>query len=259
MATTALAVQNWYESTLSGGINASDTTIGLNAVPTGTEGYLIIEPDSSTNREVIYYTSKTSNSVLLPSAGAGRGLDGTTAQSHSSGATVRMEITSSHWNALKDGTAFNGSGHCVQMAKTTTSAVATGTTVIPYDDTIPQNTEGDQYLSLTYTPKSASNRLVIESVVNLSNSNGTITGISALFQDSTADALAANCFFMLTATAQIQIKVVHEMAAGTTSPTTFKIRAGFSGAGTTTLNGQSGARRFGGTSYSYLIVREYIP
>lgn len=102
MATSALAVQNWFETTLSSSINASDTTISLNAVPTGTEGYLVIEPDSATNREVIYYTSKTSSTVLLPSALLGRGLDNTTAQSHSSGATVRMEITSGHFNALFD-------------------------------------------------------------------------------------------------------------------------------------------------------------
>lgn len=101
-ATSSLSVQNYFETTLSGSISASDTTIGVNAVPTGSEGYLIIEPDSSTNREVVYYTSKTSNSVVLTSALNGRGKDGTTAQSHASGATVRMQITSSHWLALQD-------------------------------------------------------------------------------------------------------------------------------------------------------------
>lgn len=121
MATSALAVQNWFETTLSGGINASDTDIGLNSVPTGTEGYLIIEPDGTTTREVIYYTSKTSNSVVLTSAANGRGVDGTTAQSHAAGATVRMQITSGYWNALQDGTALATSA--ITTAKVADSAI----------------------------------------------------------------------------------------------------------------------------------------
>lgn len=121
MATSALAVQNWFETTLSGGISASDTTIGLNSVPTGSEGYLIIEPDGTTTREVIYYTSKTSNSVVLTSAANGRGVDGTTAQSHSAGATVRMQITSGYWNALQDGTAIATSG--ITTAKVADGAI----------------------------------------------------------------------------------------------------------------------------------------
>jgi hypothetical protein len=106
-ATPNLTVQNWFETTLTSSISSTDTTIALNAVPTGTEGYLIIEPDSSTNREVIYYTSKTSGAVILPSLATGRGVDGTTAISHASGSTVRMEITSSFWKALQDGSALN--------------------------------------------------------------------------------------------------------------------------------------------------------
>lgn len=110
MATNALRTQNFFQTTLSSSISASDTTIPLNAVPTGTEGYLIIEPDSSTNREIIYYTSKTGSGVTLPSAGAGRGQDGTSAASHSSGATVKMHFVSAYWDALRDGSALaNGS------------------------------------------------------------------------------------------------------------------------------------------------------
>jgi hypothetical protein len=147
-------------------------------------------------------------------------------------------------------------GSVVQMASTSTSAVATGTTTIPYDDTIPQNTEGDQYLSLAFIPKSATNTLIIESTVALSNSTGTLSLISALFQDTTANALSAGIGFQLTATAQVPVVVYYSMTAATTSSTTFKIRAGASGAGTTTLNGQSGARRFGGVNYSFLKITE---
>lgn len=148
-------------------------------------------------------------------------------------------------------------GSVVQIDKSITSVVATGTTTIPYDDTIPQSTEGDQYLSLLYTPKSVSNILIIEVLLFLSNSAGTLSLIGALFQDSTANALATGIGFQLTATAQIPVFIRHVMTAGTTSATTFKVRAGASAAGTTTLNGQSGARRFGGTNYSSITITEY--
>ncbi len=104
MATKNLGWQNKYSTTLSSGISASDTTIPLTSVPTPTEGYLIIEPDSSTAWEEIYYTSKTGSEVVCPSVGAGRGQGGSTATSHSAGATVRMDTSAEMFEALQDGT-----------------------------------------------------------------------------------------------------------------------------------------------------------
>lgn len=106
MATPNLGFQNYFSTTLTSGITASDTTIYLNSLPTPSEGYLVIEPDSATNREIIYYTSKGANFVTLPSAGAGRGVGGTTAISHNSGSTVTMKVVAEHFEALQDGTAI---------------------------------------------------------------------------------------------------------------------------------------------------------
>lgn len=107
MATKNFAWQNFFETTLSSNISDSDTTIPLNTAPSGNEGVLIIEPDSATNREVIYYTSKSGSSVVLPSAVAGRGQDNTTAQSHTSGVTVAMNTSASMFKGLQDGTAMS--------------------------------------------------------------------------------------------------------------------------------------------------------
>ena len=106
MATPNLGFQNFYTTTLSSGITATDTTIYLNSLPTPTEGYLVIEPDSSTNKEIIYYTSKGANFVTLPSIAAGRGVGATTAVSHNSGVTCQMNVVAEHFEALQDGTAF---------------------------------------------------------------------------------------------------------------------------------------------------------
>lgn len=152
---------------------------------------------------------------------------------------------------------FTGSGISVQTVNTQTGAVATGATVMPYDDTMPQNTEGDQYMTLVVTPTNASNKLRIDVVLQASNS--TADGFSAaLFQDSTANALAAGSTFSEANVGNKQgiINFTHYMTAGTTSSTTFKVRAGSQSAGTLTFNGNSSARRFGGVSASSITITE---
>jgi hypothetical protein len=145
-----------------------------------------------------------------------------------------------------------------QMVKSSISA-ATGTTTIPLDNTKPQNTEGDQYVTLAITPLNASSTLIIDVRMLLSNdvaANHTL--IVALFQDSTADALAAvsqSCVQSGSATVSLR----HEMAAGTTSATTFKVRAGCGSAGTTRVNGAGGNSFFGGVAASSITIMEILP
>lgn len=146
-------------------------------------------------------------------------------------------------------------GDTVQVVNSQVTALATGTTIIPRDDTIPQITEGDQYLSLAITPTSASNTLIIDVVIALSNSANTEI-IAALFQDSTANALKAACSYNGALDATRTISFRHIMTAGTTSATTFRVRAGGANAGTTTLNGIAGARLFGGVAASSITITE---
>lgn len=108
MATPNLGFDNKYSSTLTSGIAAADTTIPLVSLPTASEGYLVIEPDSSTAWEEIYYTSKTGSAVVCPSAALGRGQGGSTATSHSQGATVREDSTAEMFEALQDATGMTG-------------------------------------------------------------------------------------------------------------------------------------------------------
>ncbi len=148
-------------------------------------------------------------------------------------------------------------GDVVQYVPNSDGAVATGTTVIPLDDTVPQNTEGDQYLSGVITPTSSINQLRIESVVNASHSTTNTQMTAALFQDAVANALAA----AFTGKPDVgagtaEIAVNHHMVAGSTSQITFKIRCGSSSAGTTTFNGKSGARLYGGVLASRLDIWE---
>lgn len=147
-------------------------------------------------------------------------------------------------------------GRLVQSVYNPTGATATGSTTIPLDDTVPQNTEGDQYLTQAITPISAANILAIEGRLCVGQSTDNVqTGI-ALFQDSTASALAAALEAASAANAMLNLSIYHEMLAGTTSATTFKLRAG-GASGAVRLNGQSG-RLYGGVVNSYLRVQEIM-
>jgi hypothetical protein len=130
---------------------------------------------------------------------------------------------------------------------------------MPIDDTIPQNTEGDQYMSLAITPKSAASTLVIEVVFNYSESSPDAV-TAALFQDSTANALAAAAGYVPSiGDVPNQINFTHVMTAGTTSSTTFKVRAGPNSVGTVTFNGLASARKLGGVMASSIVIREIMP
>ena len=148
-------------------------------------------------------------------------------------------------------------GKVLQVVNSQTSAVATGTATIPNDDTIPQNTEGTEFMTLAITPTSASSKLKIDVATYICGSD-TIRLTTALFQDSTANALAA----VMSTPGFANIGgsgpsgFTHYMTAGTTSATTFKVRIGGNSSVTVTLNGQGGTRRFGGVASSSITITE---
>jgi hypothetical protein len=147
-------------------------------------------------------------------------------------------------------------GMVVQSVITSSAAVSTGTTTIPSDNTIPQNTEGTEFITRAITPTNASNRLLIHAVLNYSHGTDGALTIAALFQDTTANALHAMSVDHNAGTRMYQVHLFHEMAAGTTSATTFKVRIGPATAGTVTFNGASGAGYLGGVIISSLRVTE---
>lgn len=148
-------------------------------------------------------------------------------------------------------------GDVVQTPGNTTGAVATGTTVVPADDTIPQSSEGDQYLSQAITPTSAANILEVDFLAQLgASANNTL--VASLFQDATANALVSTSI-TTGGFSPMAAKGTWSLLAATTSSTTFKVRAGGPLAGTTVLNGATGGTRlYGGVMNSYIRVREIM-
>lgn len=165
----------------------------------------------------------------------------------------RIDALSSRIETLEGAT--DDTGALVQKVSAKTGAVATGNTAIPIDDTIPQNTEGDEYITLSIDPESASNKLLIimDALVSYGGGSGAIT--MALFQDTTADALAV-ATENVTGGQMNKINLIHEMDAGTASSTTFKMRIGSDAGSTITLNGVGGSRRFGGVAVSSITIME---
>jgi len=204
--------------------NLADDAVTLAKMAGGTDGNLITYDASG---DPAYVTTGTSGQVLT-SGGAGVA---PTFQAAASG------------------------GKVLQIVNFQTGAMISGSTILPYDDTIPQNTEGFEVMTLAITPTSATSKLRIEFLGCAQNNlNASIT--CAIFQDTAAGALAATGLQVPATSSTDSPSLTHTMTSGTTSATTFKLRMG-SNTGTLTLNGYTASRRLGGVAASSLTITEY--
>lgn len=146
-------------------------------------------------------------------------------------------------------------GDIVQVVHTQTGALSTGATILPGDNTIPQITEGNEYMTLAITPTSSANILDIDVRVILGNSVAAFV-TAALFQDATANALSAQMIYQSAANGVNLLTFRFRMTANTTSATTFRLRGGLHVAGTTTFNGSGGAQYMGGLMASSITITE---
>lgn len=146
----------------------------------------------------------------------------------------------------------------VGYASVEDGAVNTGTTVLPFDDTIPQNTEGDEYMTLAYAAQSTSNIVLIEITFNgTTSAGGQLT--AALFKDSDANAMAVGCNQVADTTRIDTLHFQHSFVPGTISSITYKVRAGGDLGGTTTFNGAGSVRKYGGILLSSIKIKEFRP
>jgi len=144
----------------------------------------------------------------------------------------------------------------VQVQRAQYSSVVSGSSTMPVDNTIPQITEGSAFMELAITPTNASNLLQIDVVFFASHSNNREVAY-AIFQDSTANALAAVAEVGTSGKPSV-VTFSHQMVAGTTSATTLKVRAGpDSATHVIYLNGTSvGGGLFGGVAASSITITE---
>jgi len=159
---------------------------------------------------------------------------------------------------------FDGSGitagagrRLAQIVSFSTNAYASGTAVIPVDDTIPQITEGNQYMSLVITPTNALSTLEI--AVEASFGSPSEVWISvALFKVGVSDALTSRPLYLTAAATMLQANILHSVAAGSVLPQTFTVRGGAHTTATVGINGTS-TRLQGGAIISRITIKEYLP
>jgi len=136
-------------------------------------------------------------------------------------------------------------GSIVQAVTVIDNTTTSTGTSLPADDTIPQITEGGEVLTLSITPTSSTNRLIIDAGITASAS------VVCLFQDSTA-----NCLASMYSNQVSQTRLVYTMISGTTSSTTFRIRIGSAGTTAYYNSASSIASYYDGCLYSYLRITE---
>ena len=148
-------------------------------------------------------------------------------------------------------------GLCVQRVEATPySTYSTDSSAsFPMDNTIPQNTEGGAYCTVTITPKKSTNRLVIRGEFFGATGAANNVGVS-ICDSSIANSLAATMTTNGGTSYGITIPIHVELVAGSTSARTYQLRVG-TAAGTLYTNGTSSGALFGGVGACRLSVEEY--
>jgi len=153
------------------------------------------------------------------------------------------------------------SGTIVQVVEDTYSTYSSTTSVIPYDDTIPQSSEGTEILSQAITPTDSSNILVFEYGIGVNRIASGEGIIAILCTSDSSDALQASLVNAVFGSSSETSSGTYsyQMTAGGTSSITYSVRVGTTGASTAYINGTSGGRKFGGASSCYLRITEIQP
>lgn len=229
---------------ISGGSFAGPTSSTDNdfALFNGTSGQVVKDAGFSTIPVTKGGTGQTTLTDKALLVGAGTSVVGFLTPSSSS-----MVPTS-------DGTTFAMAyPKVLQTSYTTVATTSNIATIIPADDTIPQNTEGTQLITATITPISASSKIRIRGVVFGSVNTGAYL-CAALFKDSNASASYATWQYTNSITT---MPFEFQESSGSTSARTYKIRIGTDNGTTIRVNGDTvGNRLGGGVANCYLIIDE---
>jgi len=196
---------------------------------TDTDGNIILDPNGTGTVQVAYGTA---NAITTYGAsGALSEVGPLTDGQLSIGSTGNPPVAATLASANSAVTITNGAGTVDLSAKMIQYVVANDSTAgsttvrIPFNNTIPQNTEGAEIMTITITPTSSSSILVIDCRIAYDTDANSIPAI-ALFQDTTANALAATPLQGSSSVTPRMATLFYSMAAGTTDATTFKIRGG---------------------------------
>jgi len=147
----------------------------------------------------------------------------------------------------------------IQTITAQSSSKMSSSAVIPYDNTIPQISEGTEYINLSITPTSASSILLVEFSAPQWAGNGTQFPNLGVFRSDQNNALIAyaGCVNSAGTGFYCAAHVLVQTTAATTSALTISVRFGPDSAGTVYMNADdNNDQYFGGTWIACLTATE---
>ena len=237
---------------------------GAANITTAADMIVVLQGDASSVARVVAHSRQASSILTSGLTQATARLIGRT----TAGTGAPEEISVGSGLSLSAGSlsASAGSGAIAQIVRATWATQTTFTDATPFDNTIPQNTEGAERFTVTMTPTDANSTLEIEVVLQctivLSGLSQTARIIGHLHRDATSNAIAAGLFEVLDAsvTHSGALVIRASVSAAAASSTTFKVRSGRDVAGGTPGTHHNGATAlFGGVMVSRITITEILP
>jgi hypothetical protein len=248
--------------------------VGLGAVnATSFRVWFVLIDDAGTPKVGAFQSRSSLNVISLPAngilplsiLGSGAGQVYFTSPPASSRAYVIVGYadyesglsTAGNWNVsptriILYGPGIRLPGQELQSLLTATGANASGSALIPLDDTIPQISEGTQFMSCAITPQNAISMLEVScrAVITMADTNRTVTGALFLLGQNNAIAVSWGAFGSI----GLAVRQFNNSLAARTY--TFRAGKDLTGAGSMGFNGNPGLPFWGGTANSFIRVRE---
>ena len=167
------------------------------------------------------------------------------------------------WSVLPDnirlfGPGVQTPGTSVQQSCATVYVGSTTTSLIPLDGTIPQSNEGAQLVTTpSLLPQSPCNIIEFDALINVSHSVASSV-IGAIFRDAETDAEAVGWCEIPSAGAVGQVTIRSRLQVSDANARTYTVNIGAVIAGTLTINGTFGVRKFAGYLQSVVRISELM-
>ena len=153
------------------------------------------------------------------------------------------------------GAASLPSGSIIGSVHEEYSTSATLGTLTPFDDSIPQITEGVQVLTATVTPSSTSSTILIKVAAQVSATVAGTLITTAVHRNSSTDAIAASFSGIGSGDHLYPMHLSYEDSPSTTSAVTYTVRIGANTNGCV-INGNSSGRIGGGSQVAAIDLME---